>query len=441
MLCNMDRICMSIAILPMAKELGWQPGMMGVIQSSFLWGYLSTQLIGGRLADQLGGKIVMAFGIVWFSLASMILPAALQPAAIAAGLALPLTLFSRAMVGLGEGVALPAMNNLVARHVDPSRKASALGACFAGFHSGNLLGLLLSPIIVSTYGWRAVFFMYGVLGLPILLHWMRTVPEQPKRAEDVSSATSSSEAQRQVPLKEFLSNSAVWAIIIVNFVNHWGYFIYLNWLPTFFSMSMGLDIRSSSLFSFLPWLVMAFGRCGAREALIKFLDSSRLRSQIVIHSHFPLASSLYSSMAGILADTLVAKGRPVLWVRKLVQTIAFIGPAFALLFLGGVLPLPPGVTMTPTVAMLLFTAALGTTSLGQAGFVANMSDVAPKQAGQMFGLANTFGSAAGILGVSATGFLVEMTGRFDAVFLLTSAMYVVGTIVWHIWCRTDAQFK
>lgn len=47
------------------------------------------------------------------------------------------------------------------------------------------------------------------------------------------------------------------------------------------------------------------------------------------------------------------------------------------------------------VAVSLMTVALGTTSLGQAGFVANMSDIAPRQAGQMFGLCNTFGSLAG----------------------------------------------
>lgn len=37
---------------------------------------------------------------------------------------------------------------------------------------------------------------------------------------------------------------------------------------------------------------------------------------------------------------------------------------------------------------------------GQAGFVANMSDIAPRHAGLLFGLCNTFGSFAGILGVS-----------------------------------------
>lgn len=28
------------------------------------------------------------------------------------------------------------MNNLIARHIDPSKKATALGAVFTGFHTG-----------------------------------------------------------------------------------------------------------------------------------------------------------------------------------------------------------------------------------------------------------------------------------------------------------------
>lgn len=42
-------------MLPIAQELGWAPGVQGVVQSAFLWGYLATQLLGGTLADKYGG--------------------------------------------------------------------------------------------------------------------------------------------------------------------------------------------------------------------------------------------------------------------------------------------------------------------------------------------------------------------------------------------------
>ena len=77
---------------------------------------------------------------------------------------------------------------------------------------------------------------------------------------------------------------------------------------------------------------------------------------------------------------------------------------------------------------------------GQAGFVANMSDIAPRYAGRLFGLANTFGSFAGILGVSAVGFVVEKTGSFDPVFKLTAVMYIAATVVWNLMCTGEKVF-
>ena len=95
-----------------------------------------------------------------------------------------------------------------------------------------------------------------------------------------------------------------------------------------------------------------------------------------------------SSLAGLLADSLVSSGVDVTSVRKRMQTVAFVVPAVALLVLA-----QPG--LSPTQAVAAMTVALGTTSLGQAGFVANMSDIAPKHAGKMFGLCNTFGCLSG----------------------------------------------
>lgn len=35
---------MSIAILPMSQEFNWNSATVGLIQSSFFWGYLMTQV-------------------------------------------------------------------------------------------------------------------------------------------------------------------------------------------------------------------------------------------------------------------------------------------------------------------------------------------------------------------------------------------------------------
>ena len=64
-----------------------------------------------------------------------------------------------------------------------------------------------------------------------------------------------------------------------------------------------------------------------------------------------------SSAAGLLADQLVRHGLPVTAVRKRIQTVAFLGPAAALLVLANR-------AISPVLAVTCLTIALGTTSLG-----------------------------------------------------------------------------
>ena len=46
MLCNMDRVNMSIAILPMSEQFQWDSQMKGLVQSSFFWCVGSTTALG-----------------------------------------------------------------------------------------------------------------------------------------------------------------------------------------------------------------------------------------------------------------------------------------------------------------------------------------------------------------------------------------------------------
>jgi ACS family sodium-dependent inorganic phosphate cotransporter len=52
--------------------------------------------------------VVLGFGVIWWSIATALTP-------LAATLGLPALLFARACMGVGEGVAMPAMNNLLSR--------------------------------------------------------------------------------------------------------------------------------------------------------------------------------------------------------------------------------------------------------------------------------------------------------------------------------------
>jgi len=389
---------MSVAIMPMSDQFGWTASTQGMIQASFLWGYASTQLLGGSFADKLGGKKVMLVGIIVFALACASLPIALGAsqtfmAGLAGGLVLPIVLTSRVLVGMGEGVIMPGMNNLLATSVPPASRARAIGQVFTGFHGGTLLGLLASPFIIAKYGWPALFFLYGLLGLPLLAFLQHTVPEP-----EVESADAGERDSTGVAVAALLTKPATWAIIAANFVNHWGYFIYLNWMPIYFNKVLKFNVRTSALYSFLPWLVMA----------------------------------VMSYVAGWIADKMVNSGMDRTKVRKIIQSIAFAGPALALL--------PMATTTNATVALACFTSAMACTAFSQAGYLANMQDIAPRYAGRLFGLANTAGSLAGVGGTAAAGIIIDRTGSFQLVFQLMVAVYLIGLLVYNTFCTAERIF-
>ncbi|KAG6786783.1 hypothetical protein POTOM_008399 [Populus tomentosa] len=118
---------MSIAILPMSQEFNWNSATVGLIQSSFFGGYLLTQIFGGIWADKISGKLVFGFGVVWWSIATVLTP-------IAAKIGLPFLLIMRAFMGIGEVgficflfvVAMPAMNNILSKWIPVSERSRSL---------------------------------------------------------------------------------------------------------------------------------------------------------------------------------------------------------------------------------------------------------------------------------------------------------------------------
>ena len=58
-LCNLDKVNMSVAIVPMSASFGWTSVEKGLVQSAFFWGYAFTQIPGGWLAQKYGGKLVL----------------------------------------------------------------------------------------------------------------------------------------------------------------------------------------------------------------------------------------------------------------------------------------------------------------------------------------------------------------------------------------------
>lgn len=395
LLCNMDRVNMSIAILPMSKEFNWNSATVGLIQSSFFWGYLLTQIIGGIWADKFGGKPVLGFGVVWWSVATVLTP-------VAARIGLPFLLIMRAFMGIGEGVAMPAMNNMLSKWIPVSERSRSLAFVYSGMYLGSVTGLAVSPILIQKFGWPSVFYSFGSLGSIWFALWLKKAYSSPKedpelRAEEkrhILGGSISKEAVSVIPWKLILSKAPVWALIISHFCHNWGTFILLTWMPTYYNQVLKFNLTESGLFCVLPWLTMA----------------------------------VFANIGGWIADTLVSKGLSITAVRKIMQSIGFLGPAFFLTQLSHV--------RTPAMAVLCMACSQGSDAFSQSGLYSNHQDIGPRYAGVLLGLSNTAGVLAGVFGTAATGYILQR-GSWDDVFKVAVVLYIIGTLVWNLFATGE----
>ncbi len=84
MICYLDRVNISVAIIPMAEQFDWTDSERGLVLSSFFVGYMATQVMGGSLAARFGGKVFLGFGSDIFGLDENAgVPAQLDPSMLA----------------------------------------------------------------------------------------------------------------------------------------------------------------------------------------------------------------------------------------------------------------------------------------------------------------------------------------------------------------------
>jgi len=399
-ICYIDRVNMSVAIIPMAEEFQWDQTTRGIVLSSFFYGYLATQVLGGWLADRYGGKVVLGLGVLWWSIFTLLTPPA-------AAVSLVVLFIARVGMGLGEGVAFPAIYNLFARWVPVHERARSVALNTSGIPLGTVAALLLTPAITIAWGWPAVFYLFGILGFLWYGLWYFFASDSPQahrsihptELQFIRGSAPPAPKNEKIPWGLLLSKAPVWAIIINHFCSNWGFYVILTWLPTYFKQALGADLSKVGLYTILPWLVMF----------------------------------IMGNVAGWVADALIKAGFSVTFVRKLMQGIGFFGAAIFLSLVGGV------TTVTQAIFYMCCTLGLGAFALS--GFGVNHLDIGPRYAGILLGFTNTAGTIPGVVGVTLTGFILDATGSWNLVFLISAGIYVFGALVWLLFATGERVFE
>nr|XP_009506811.1 PREDICTED: sodium-dependent phosphate transport protein 3-like [Phalacrocorax carbo] len=389
----------------------WSAETQGIILSSFFYGYGLTQALGGYCSGLFGGKPVLGGGLLLSSVLTLLVPQAAE-------LGVSFLIGLQVLLGLAEGVIFPAQYTLWAKWAPPLERSRLMNVADAGCTFGTFVALLVAGIICQSLGWPFVFYIFGGVGCAWCLCWFLLVYEDPAHHPWISAgeqeyimsllAHQGSSHGRSLPLVAMAKSLPLWAITIACFCTDWLFYMLLTSMPMFMSNVLHFDLRENGLLSSLPYIGNGLGHI----------------------------------LAGLLADFLLA--RQVLGtaaIRKLFSALGMLLPA---IFLVAV----PYIGCSSMVAVVLLTLALTIISMTGAGININHIDIAPRYAGFLLGITNTFGIVAGIIAPTTVGLLVSQdlqTGWRNA-FFISAALNLFGLIFYisgpiQDWAREDAAVQ
>jgi MFS transporter, ACS family, glucarate transporter len=191
----LDRVNISIAGSILATEFHLSKVQLGWIFSSFLAGYALFQAPGGRLADKVGARLILTFGVVWWGLFTAL------TAAVPTGFGLALVAFIvvRFALGAGEAVIYPASNQFVARWIPAPERGLANGLIFSGVGVGAGATPLLITYVMMRMGWRISFLVCAFIGLLAGFVWYLIARNSPEEHHLVSAGELSLAADAAEP--------------------------------------------------------------------------------------------------------------------------------------------------------------------------------------------------------------------------------------------------
>ena len=393
LICYMDRGNLSIAAPEIAKQFGLSKTAMGLVLAAFSWAYAAGQVPVGWLGDRFGPKKVLTVIMYGVGLAPII-----------NGLSMGLNslLSARLFLGACEAGAFPVASRGMQGWFAKSERGRVQGIT----HFFSRLAVAFTPpvaaAIMLAFGWRAVFFIFGGLGLlgAIAFHlFYCNYPEEHKRVNlaelaeirgvnpDGAVKTAVTPKQPQVPWRRILHSPNMWAIALGYCCNFFGANFYLTWYPTYLREYRHMSLKHVGLIGALPLL----------------------------------AGMLGNLAGGYLTDGLLKRTGNAKLARR--------GVAAPGLLLAGVFVVPAALTHSPAVSILCLAASFFCLEMVVAPAWAVCMDVGGQYSGTVTAIMNCSGAFASSLTPVVYGTLFDR-GLWVVPFIISAAVLTTGAMIW-----------
>jgi MFS transporter, ACS family, hexuronate transporter len=400
-----DRQVIGILKPMLQTQFGWSEIDYGDLVFAFQFAYAIGFLFAGRVMDIFGTKTGYALALTLWSVAAMATAQAVAFGPAAAGVlavfglkysaSVAGFLAARFVLGLGESGNFPAAIKTVAEWFPRSERALATGIFNAGTNVGAIITPAVVPFVAVRFGWEWAFFGTGAIGLLWLVAWW-AMYDHPDRHPRVSPSelahirSDPAEAATPIPWAKLLPHRQTWAFAVAKAMTDPIWWLYLFWMPDFFSRNYGL-----SLLELGPPIIVIY-----------------------------LVADIGSVGGGWLSSSLIRRGWSVNAARKIAMLVCAIAVV-------------PIVTASRVESMWGAVALISLAAAAHQGWSANVftltSDMFPRQAvGSVVGIGGTAGAIGGMLIAKITGYILETTGSYLPVFIIAGTTYLVTLGIVHL---------
>ena len=256
----LDRACIGTLAPDIMRDLGLSKDQMSWVYSAFALAHALFEIPTAWWADRRGTRNVLTRIVLWWSSFTMLTAAACNFASL---------IVTRFLFGIGEAGAWPSVARTFSRWVPKSERGTVQGIFFSGAHLAGGVTPMIVVALLHFMNWRAVFVLFGLVGVVWATAWYRWFRNDPSEHPEVNAAELEKIASEGEPANGHHEGWAYWKRLLTHpntlplcgmyFPNSYAFYFCITWLPTYLKEKHGLDAMQLALFSGLPLILSVAG--------------------------------------------------------------------------------------------------------------------------------------------------------------------------------------
>jgi MFS transporter, ACS family, glucarate transporter len=390
----LDRVTISLVGVRIKTAFHLSNEQFGWVVGAFALAYAIFEIPSGMMVDRIGQRAVFIRIVLWWSFFTAL-----------TGMTMGLTtlLLTRFLFGMGESGAYPTSSSTIARWFPATETGRSMSVLFVGQNAGAAVAPLIVVPLAIHFGWRAPFFVNGLIGLVwvlICLLWFRNEPSQKKgiSKEEVALIESKrrfTKHKEKFPWKIAIRNWRILAMLFGFFCSQWGLYFFVAWMPVY--LQQGRHFAENYMKMTTSYMFI-FGMAGAL-------------------------------LSGFLNDWLVRK-RGLNFGRR------FVGVSS--LGLSGIFLAVTAATQSNSMAAICLWACYFCYSFYAITAFSSCVDIGGPKAGTMAGMMNCAGQTGAFLLSVVFGKIADFAHNFNTPVFLIAGILILGSIAWS---RIDPERK